>query len=130
MSEVVCTVINDGRIWESDLPGLRPLMYWLNNEPEVLKGSYVIDKVVGKASALLLTYGGAVKVHGKTMSKTADEILARYGIEHTWDVMVDFIENNTRTDMCPMEKKVVDIDDPAEAYKTFRDFFQQKMTQK
>ena len=128
MAEVVCTVINDGRIWESDLPGLRPLMYWLNNEPEVLKGSYVIDKVVGKASALLLTYGGSVKVHGKTMSKTADEILTRYGIEHTWDVMVDFIENNTRTDMCPMEKKVVDIDDPAEAYKTFHDFFQQKMS--
>jgi len=128
MAEVVCTVINDGRIWESDLPGLRPLMYWLNNEPEVLKGSYVIDKVVGKASALLLTYGAAVKVHGKTMSKTADEILTRYGIEHTWDVMVDFIENNTRTDMCPMEKKVVDIDDPAEAYKTFHDFFQQKMS--
>lgn len=130
MNDITCTVIKAEKVWQSDWPGLRPLMNWLDNEPEVLEKSYVIDKVVGKASALLLVYGKAVRVYGKTMSKAADEILTRYGIEHTWDVMVDFIENNTRTDMCPMEKKVVDIDDPAEAYKTFHDFFQQKMTQK
>lgn len=130
MNDITCTVIKAEKVWQSDWPGLRPLMNWLDNEPEILEGSYVIDKVVGKASALLLVYGKAVRVYGKTMSKAADEILTRYGIEHTWDVMVDFIENNTRTDMCPMEKKVVDIDDPAEAYKTFHDFFQQKMTQK
>jgi len=126
MNDITCTVIRDEKVWQSDLQGLRPLMNWLDNEPEVLKGSYVIDKVVGKASALLLVYGKAAKVHGKTMSKAADEVLTRYGIEHSWDRMVDYIENNTRTDMCPMEKKVVSIDDPVLAYETFHSFFQQK----
>lgn len=126
MENITCTVINDNRIYQSNLPGLRPLMQWLDNKPEVLKNGYVIDKVVGKASALLLIYGGAAKVHGKTMSKAADEILTEYGIEHSWDDMVDFIENNDKTDMCPMEKKVISINDPAEAYSIFHDFFAQK----
>ena len=126
MNDITCTVIKDDKVWQSDLPGLRPLMNWLDNEPEILEGSYVIDKVVGKASALLLVYGKAARIHGKTMSKTADAVLTRYGIEHSWDVMVDYIENNSHTDMCPMEKKVVDIEDPDVAYKTFHDFFEQK----
>ena len=40
--------------------------------------------------------------------------------------MVDFIENNDRTDMCPMEKKVINIDDPEEAFITFSNFFKSK----
>ena len=126
MSEAVCTVIKDGRIWESDLSGLRPLMNWLNNEPEVLKDSYVIDKIVGKASALLLTYGGAARIHGKTMSKAADEILTRYGIEHSWDVMADYIINRDGTDMCPMEKKILDVSEPQQAFEIFRAMFEPK----
>ena len=101
-------------------------MGWLNSKEHIIENSVVIDKVVGKASALLLTYGKARYVFGKTMSKTADEILTRYGIPHDCDKFVDFIENTDRTDMCPMEKKVVDIDDPETAYITFRNSFAAK----
>ena len=68
---ITCTVIQGDQTYVSDLPGLRPLMNWLHQSPEIFEGSYVIDKVVGKASAMLLTYGGARKIHGKLMSRTA-----------------------------------------------------------
>ena len=120
---ITCTVIQGDQTHVSDLPGLRPLMNWLHRSPEILEGSYVIDKVVGKASAMLLTYGGAKKIHGKLMSKPADEFLTAHGIEHTYDVLTDYILNQDQSDMCPMEKRVKDLKEPEEAFAALKPIF-------
>ncbi len=124
MKDITCTVIKENKVYQSELKGIRPLMNWLTQQPEVLKDSYVIDKVVGKASALLLIYGGVSRIHGKTMSKTAEEILKHYQVEYSYDELVDYIINNDGTDMCPMEKKVINTDSPEEAFQTFLQVFQ------
>ena len=120
---ITCTVIQGDQTYVSDLPGLRPLMNWLHQSPEIIEGSYVIDKVVGKASAMLLTYGGARKIHGKLMSRPADEFLTAHGIEHTYDVMTDYILNQDQSDMCPMEKRVKDLKEPEEAFAALKPIF-------
>ncbi|MBE6103301.1 MAG: DUF1893 domain-containing protein [Erysipelotrichaceae bacterium] len=120
---ITCTVIQGDQTYVSDLPGLRPLMNWLHQSPEIFEGSYIIDKVVGKASAMLLTYGGARKIHGKLMSRPADEFLTAHGIEHTYDVMTDYILNQDQSDMCPMEKRVKDLKEPEEAFAALKPIF-------
>ena len=120
---ITCTVIQGDQTYVSDLPGLRPLMNWLYQSPEIFEGSYVIDKVVGKASAMLLTYGGARKIHGKLMSRPADEFLTAHGIEHTYDVLTDYILNQDQSDMCPMEKRVKDLKEPEEAFAALKPIF-------
>ena len=120
---ITCTVIQGDQTYVSDLPGLRPLMNWLHQSPEIFEGSYVIDKVVGKASAMLLTYGGARKIHGKLMSRPADEFLTAHGIEHTYDVLTDYILNQDQSDMCPMEKRVKDLKEPEEAFAVLKPIF-------
>lgn len=120
---ITCTVIQGNQTYVSDLPGLRPLMNWLHQSPEIFEGSYVIDKVVGKASAMLLTYGGARKIHGKLMSRPADEFLTAHGIEHTYDVLTDYILNQDQSDMCPMEKRVKDLKEPEEAFAALKPIF-------
>ena len=120
---ITCTVIQGDQTYVSDLPGLRPLMNWLHQSPEIFEDSYVIDKVVGKASAMLLTYGGARKIHGKLMSRPADEFLTAHGIEHTYDVMTDYILNQDQSDMCPMEKRVKDLKEPEEAFAALKPIF-------
>ena len=120
---ITCTVIQGDQTYVSDLPGLRPLMNWLHQSPEIFEGSYVIDKVVGKASAMLLTYGGARKIHGKLMSRPADEFLTAHGIEHTYDVLTDYILNQDQSDMCPMEKRVKDLKEAEEAFAALRPIF-------
>ena len=120
---ITCTVIQGDQTYVSDLPGLRPLMNWLHQSPEIFEGSYVIDKVVGKASAMLLTYGGARKIHGKLMSRPADEFLTAHGIEHTYDVLTDYILNQDQSDMCPMEKRVKDLKEAEEAFAALKPIF-------
>ncbi|MBR0384922.1 MAG: DUF1893 domain-containing protein [Erysipelotrichaceae bacterium] len=127
INDVTLTVIKNGKIYQSDLDGLKPVFYFLLREPEILKDSYVIDKIVGKASAMLLIQGGVGRVHGKTMSKAADEMLTAHGIERTWDVMVDYIINRDGTDMCPMEKKVRDLHEPVEAFETLKPIFENQV---
>lgn len=115
-SNITCEVHNRNTVYTSTADGLKPLIHWLENQPEIINGGYVIDKIVGKASALLLIYGKAQKVFGKVMSRQADEILTRYGIEHSYETYTERIINRKNTDICPMEKVVADIDDPQLAY--------------
>ena len=103
--------------------GVRDLEDLLDHDPDFLKGAVVADKVVGKASAMLLTYGGARKIHGKLMSRPADEFLTAHRIEHTYDVLTDYILNQDQSDMCPMEKRVKDLKEPEEAFAALRPIF-------
>ena len=119
-TQYTCTVIQDDtKIYRSTLTGIKPLVYWLREQPQILKGSYVIDKIVGKASALLLIYDQAGRVHGLTMSKAAVAVLTAHNIPFSYDTLTDFIENRDKTGMCPMEQKVVDVDDPQKAFAIF-----------
>ena len=116
MSEVTCTLIKDNGIYQSSAKGIKPLLLWINNDPQLIENSYVIDKIVGKASALLLIYAKISKVHGKTMSVDADRVLSEHNIEHSYDILTEHIINRENTGLCPMEIKVADIEDPSEAY--------------
>jgi hypothetical protein len=124
--EATLVLIRDGRITVFDQHGLRPLVDGLREDPGQFAGAWAIDKVVGKASALLLAYGGVKKITGLVMSRAADQLLTARGIEHEAYRLVDHILNADGTDMCPMEKKAAPIDDPAQACQMFREFFAQK----
>ena len=49
------------------------------------------------------------------MSREGFRVLQEHRIPAAYDQEVEMIENRDHTDMCPMEKAVMDIDDPAEA---------------
>lgn len=120
-----CTVIKDGtKIYRSVESGICPLIHWLRDDPTFFEHSYVIDKVIGKASALLLIYGKAAKVHGQTMSQAAEKVLQQHQIEYSYDQLVDHIENRDHTGMCPMEQKVINIDSAQEAFELFDNLVQ------
>jgi len=97
--------------------GVKPLLAILETTPEILKGSQVYDKIIGKAAASLLALGGAVKAYGEIMSESAERYLAGRGIDYAYTSLVSEIKNRTGDDMCPLEKSVLDEDDPAECHK-------------
>lgn len=98
--------------------GISPLMKYL--EKSDFKGAYVADKRIGKASALLLTYGNVKEVYTPVISKPAIEVFKKHNIKFSALKIVDNILNRNLTDLCPMEKKVQNIDDPKKAYELFK----------
>ena len=82
-----------------------------------LNEAYVIDRKIGKASALLITYGRAKKVYTPVISKPAIKVFEENNIKYKADSVVDNIMNNTNDDICPLEKRVKYIDGPYEAFR-------------
>lgn len=117
LKEHTLIVYKNGQTTFYDERGLQPLLIRLNDG--AFKDAFVADRIVGKASALLHVYGGVKEVYTPVIAKQAVAVYEKYGIKYSADKVVENIRNRTNTGLCPMEQKVQNIDDPAEAYRIF-----------
>ena len=101
--------------------GINPVISKLNEDINYFKGLTVADKIVGKASAMLLCLSGVKEVYATVLSIAGKDIFEKYGIAYHYDNLVDYIINRKGDDMCPMEKTVKDIDDLMQAYAALND---------
>ncbi len=108
-------VIKDGYVNWYDGRGIKPLLNYLKTGN--FENAYVGDKKIGKASALLLVYGKAKRVYTPIISRPAIEVFEKYNVNYTTEQIVDNILNRSKTGLCPMEKKVKNIDSPEKAFK-------------
>ncbi len=115
-------IIKGGKtLYSSKKDGMTPLLeaidlLGLRN----LKNSVVADKIVGKASALLISYFKASEVYTQLLSRNAIKVLKKNGIKYAYERTVDNIRNKENTDICPFEKIVLEIEDPQEGYKKLK----------
>jgi hypothetical protein len=85
-----------------------------------LKGAFVVDKIIGKAAAMIMTEGGVKQCYGLTMSRAAYDWLAGHGVKADYRECVDVIINRAGDGMCPMEETVLDLDDAKEGIEALR----------
>lgn len=109
----------DGEIITDDGRGISPMMKFIAEE-KYLTGFSAADVIVGKAAAMLFVKAGIVCVHGKTMSESGKAYLDTHGIPCTYDILTEKIINRQGTDICPMEKAVMNIDDTEKGYEALR----------
>lgn len=115
--EAACVIITKELVpLESRKNGIAPLLEWLQESPDTLKGACAADKVVGKAAALLMVYGGINEVYAEIISESAEDLLKQNRIQYEYGQKVSYIQNRTKTGMCPMEQRCLDINSPEEAY--------------
>ena len=115
-------VIRDGQTVHTSVGrGVRPLLELLGTSPGLLKGATVADKIVGKAAALLFLKGGVARVYGGVMSDEAYCLLDANGVQAAYGVRADAISNRDGTDLCPMERAVLETDNPDEAFTILKD---------
>ena len=113
-------IIKDGKVlFSNEEGGMKPLIkavrMFSSNE---LIDTVVIDRIVGKASALIIAFFGAKEVHGKVMSLRGRELLKKQRIKINYEKLVPEILNRSETDICPFEKAVFKIEEPEVGYKT------------
>ena len=70
-----------------------------------LDGAIIADKVIGKVASTLLVLAGVKEIYAKTISEYAIEVLENNNIKYSFGNRVDYIINNDKTGMCPMENK-------------------------
>ncbi|MCC8123010.1 MAG: DUF1893 domain-containing protein [Oscillospiraceae bacterium] len=119
--DATCVVMRDGVvIHKASGNGVKPLMALVDGAPELLRDAFVIDKIIGKAAAMLLVKCGASQVHGVVMSEAACAYLERHGVAVSFGRCIDVISNRTGNGICPLEQSVLEIDDPEEGYQALK----------
>ena len=75
----------------------------------------MVDKIVGRAAALLMLYTQAREIHALVLSSPARNVLEGK-VEYVYNKLVDQIKTKDGRIYCPFERMVQNIDDPNEAY--------------
>ncbi len=111
-NEISFAIIDDEKIIYTDKSiGVKPIIKVIEENPMLIKNNIIVDKVIGKAAALLLIKYKVKKVCGYLMSETAIDMLERYNIEYEFQRKVKYITNRTNDGLCPLEDSVKDTDD-------------------
>ena len=109
--KATCVVIKDGKIVNIEQgQGIKPIITLY--EQGLLEGATVVDKIVGKAAAMIMTLGGVKSCYGLTVSRSAVEYLKKRNIDVKYDTCAERIINRKGDGMCPMEETVLNTDDP------------------
>ena len=104
-SQDTVRIHKNGRlIFASHKERLEPLLEYATKYAPYEKDVTVFDRVVGNAAALLLKKILCKEVFSQLGSEKAINTLESFGIEYHFKEIVPYIENNSRQDMCPMEK--------------------------
>lgn len=107
----------DTTLFTSSEEGMKPLIEAINLLGiSKLEDAIVVDKIVGKAAALLISYFKAKKIHCIVLSMKGRTILDNNGIKHSEERLTPEIMNRRGTDLCPFEQAVRDVDDPLKGY--------------
>ncbi|MBO5421251.1 MAG: DUF1893 domain-containing protein [Clostridia bacterium] len=112
--------VNGEKIFISHSRGVAPIIEIIDSDAELLCGASVADKVIGKAAAMLLSKYKVKEIHALLVSEKALEYLDKKSISVTYDNVVAHIINRNKTDMCPMEKCVLNTTDEDEAEELIR----------
>lgn len=115
-----CAVCKGDNIHISQKRGVAPLMELLDGGADI-RGYSAADKAVGKAAAMLFVLLGISEIYAVVMSRGAKAVFDEHGIKYSCGEEVECIVNRQKDGMCPMERAVRDIDDPAEAPKKIKE---------
>ncbi len=107
------------KVYESAGSGIKPLIDALDSRVDY-SGCDALDKIVGKAAALVYVMLKIKSVGACVMTEKAKEILTASGIACGADRYAEAIVNRKGDGLCPMERAVADIDDPATAIDAIR----------
>lgn len=98
-------------------PLIRYVKYYNNEGGKIV----VMDKIIGKAAALLLVLMNCECVFSPVASKLAVDVLTKNGIPYVFDMVVPYIKRVGSNEMCPMEKMASNMNSPDKFYALLKD---------
>ena len=101
-----CVVRNGDEVRIFRERGVKDLYRLLREEPQLLDGAFVADKVVGKGAAALMILGGVEELFADVVSRAALDLFAAAGKAVAYTVAVPHIINRAGDGICPVERRL------------------------
>lgn len=115
----IVVMFDDGEVRTFYEKRLKDIVGILEANADSFDNSFVADKVIGKVAASLLVVGGVKEVYADTISEYAIKVFEENNMKYEYKNKVDFIMNEQKNGMCPMEEKFKDEDDLEVIYNYF-----------
>lgn len=125
-SKCSCVIFNRGEVVTFRERGVKDLFRILREDPSLLLGAYVADKVVGKGAAALMVLGGVGEVYADVISIPALEMLGSVSVPVKFGISVPNIINRTGDGICPVEKLCMECRTPLECLPLIENFIDSK----
>lgn len=106
----------NGFLFVSHERGIAPIMRQLEKNSRYFSDCIIVDRVIGKAAAMLYHRSRVAYIHARLMSEAAYNYLSAHHIAFSYETLCPYIINRTETGMCPMEECVKDTEDYESAY--------------
>ena len=100
--------------------GIKPVLFRVNDDRYFFRGKIVADKIIGKASAMLMCLSGVKEVYTVVLSKSGQKIFEDNGVPYHYEQLAEYIVNRKGDGLCPMEMTVKDVDDYELAYELLK----------
>ena len=120
-----CVIRQGNQVRTFTQRGIADLYQLLTTDAHFLLGSSIADKVVGKGAAALMAVGGVADVYADVISTPALALLKEFGVAVTYAECVASIRNRAGTDMCPVEKRCLPLENIDEMVGEIRVFLMQ-----
>ena len=119
-------LVSDRGTLKSHARGIMPIYENIKNNKSFFEGASVADRVIGRAAAILLIYGGIKDLYTDLISDRAIEILEEAGVSLTYSSKVEDILNKDKSGPCPMESLAKDLPSAQVLIERIGDFFENK----
>ena len=77
----------------------------LREDKSALKDTIIADKVIGKVAGSILTVAGVKEIYADVISQYAIPVLQENNVKYEYKTLTEYVINNSKTGMCPMENK-------------------------
>jgi hypothetical protein len=115
------SIVKNGEIiFETISNGISGFLEAIEKFGDGLEGTFVADRVTGKAIALLCVYAKVKAVYALILSKGAKSVFEKHAIHHEWNELVENILDVNKTRICPFEKLAKEISNPKNAYRKLK----------
>jgi hypothetical protein len=107
---------NKNLIFQSASKGIRPHLEAIKMYGKLLNDTVIVDKIVGRAAALLILYNNPKEVHTALISSPGKQVFEENNQIFYFKEETDNIKMKDGRIFCPFERMVQGISDPEEAY--------------
>lgn len=116
-------VVKDNKVkYRSKEESVGSIVGLLENRPELLENAVVADKIIGRAVAMVCDFTSVKFCYGQIVSKGAVDIFKENNLPYEAAKVVGAIKNRDNSDLCPIEKLTLGIDDSSEGIKKIKEF--------
>ena len=95
---------NEKLIFKSRGRSIKPLLKYLNSKSTNKIGAVIFDKIVGRASALLISLSRPKAINTPILSESGIKVLKSHHISYNYKKRVEFIMGYTSQELCRWEK--------------------------